>query len=229
MDRIQIADYLAKKVFNEELKRNYNVMLINKQIYPMRNYGELVEANKISPEDAFVFINFNDHNEDESYNLPVEYLYPLIYGENFIGIEDSYLAKLGFYYYYYGVYPATGLKYYGVVRLFSDRLVIELVDICIVVVNTRLVKVVEEVLGKDILTQNKISYDQLRKIDKKFEKQKLFAGHNTSAAYSIINDYYKYHNISLAKEVLAITNAYNQIFEPYRVVYDTSTRQQVLM
>jgi hypothetical protein len=229
MDQIQIADYLAKKVFNGELITAYYIMLKNKQIYYVNDYGKLVESYKISPEDAFVYINFFDYSGDESHNRPVMYSFPLIDHYSVCGIKNSYLSKLGFYIHNYPVYPATGLKYYAVVRLFSDRLVIELTDFDTVVTNTGLRKIVTEVLRKDMLTQKEISQDQLRKIDRKFEKQKLFAGHNFKEVYDIIYDYYKNHNTSLAKEVLAIANAYNKIFEPYRVVYDTTTRQQVLM
>jgi hypothetical protein len=238
MDQIQIADYLAKKVFNGELKTGYNIMLKNKQIYPASNYGRLVESNKISPEDAFVYINFSNISEDESYNDdPVVYLFPLtltlkdessIYSIN--GIVDSYLSKLGFYEHYaYDVSPAMGLRYYTVMILFSDRLVIELTDIDTMATNTGLRKIVEDVLGKGILTQKEISSNQIDEIIFKLEEQKVFAGHDVCEVQEIARDYYVYQNTSLAKEVLAIANAYNRIFEPYRVVYDTKTRQQVLM
>jgi hypothetical protein len=85
------------------------------------------------------------------------------------------------------------------------------------------------VLGKDILTQKGLSYDQISSIVNELYKQKLFAGHTLGEAYNILKNYYENYKTSLAKEVLAITNAYNRIFEPYRVVYDTRTRQQVLM
>ena len=228
MDQIQIADYLAKKVFNGELKTGYNIMLKNKQIYTDGKYGKLVKSNKILPEDAFVYI-INDYNEGESYNDPFLYLFPLIDSDSIYGIMHSYLDKLGFYNPTYSIYPATGLEYFGVVVLFSDKLVIELTDFDTLATNTGLRKIVVNVLGKDILTQNKISSYQLSRIDIKLRDQILFAGHNLGDVYRIINDYYEEHDTSLAKEVLAITDAYNRVFEPYRVVYDTTTRQQVLM
>jgi len=239
MDQVQIADYLAKKVFNGELKRGYNVMLKNKQIYRMSDYGRLIKSNQISPEDAFMYIEFTDISEDMSYNDDsVIYLFPLIINYNDIddtsiysiyGIMKSYLSKLGFYSPYNDVYPATSLKYYAVVVLFSDRLVVELVDIDTAANNIGLRKIVMDVLGKGILTQKEISFDQINKIIDKLPELKLFAGHNLYETEEIIRDYYVHHNTSLAKEVLAIANAYNQIFQPYRVVYDTRTRQQVLM
>jgi hypothetical protein len=239
MDKNEIAEYLAKKVFNGELKKNrYYIMLKNKLIYSVRDYDRLVEFYEVLPEDVFVYINFNDY-EDESYNRPFEYSFPLIDAFGFYGIIQSYLSKLGFYNLNNDVSPATGLKYYGEITLFKDRLVIEIVDIYTVVTNTRLVKIVTDVLGKILLKQKElffgyideeeISRDQIDEIAFKLYNQKLFAGYGFNDAYEIIVKYYINHDTSLAKEVLAIINAYNRVFEPYRVVYDTTTRQQVLM
>ena len=69
-------------------------------------------------------------------------------------------------------YPATGLKYYAVVRLFLDRLVIELTDIDTMATNTGLRKIVADVLGKGILTQEEISWDQKEEINDKLYRQK---------------------------------------------------------
>jgi len=231
MDQIQIADYLAGKVFDRELEFGYDVMLKNKQIYPLDDYGKLVESYKISPEDAYVYIESIGYDVYGKYRLPVTYLFPLIdtyTTVEFGGIVSSYLSKLGFYYPNV-VYPATGLKYFSVVRLFSDKLVIELTDIDTVATNTGLRKIIVDVLDKGILTQEEISWDQKEEINDKLYRQKLFAGNNWGKAYKIIERYYIYHKTSLAKEVLAITDAYNRIFQPYRAVYDTTTRQQVFM
>ena len=238
MDKKQIAEYLANKVFNEELKRRVYIMLTNKQIYSEDDYYSHVESYEVSPEDAFVYIDFDDY-EDESYNRPVTYLFPLIDTFGFFGIVDSYLSKLGFYNPNYYVYPATGLKYFAVVALFKDKLAIEIVDVYTVVTNTRLLKIVVDMLGKNLLKQEqllfghideeKISREQIDEIVFKLYTQNLLAGYNFGNAYEIIYRYYINHDTSLAKEVLAITNAYNQIFQPYRVVYDTTTRQQVLI
>ena len=228
---MQIADYLAKKVFNGELiGYYYYVMLKNKRIYSASDYGRLVELYKISPGDTFVYISIINHNEDESYNRPLEYLFPLIDDTSIYGIVKSYLSKLGFYDpNRYLVYSATSLKYYTAARLLSDRLVIELTDIDTMATNIGLGKIVMDVLGNDILTQKEISSKQIDKISYELRTQELFVGHNRNEAYSIIYRYYIHHDTSLAKDVLAIANAYNQIFEPYRVVYDVQTRQQVLM
>jgi hypothetical protein len=231
MDRKEIVDYLAKKVFNGELTEDrYYAMLKNKQIYHMSDYGRLVGFYKISPGDAFVYVDFIDYEEGPYNEDLIDYLFPLTHDYSIFGIVKSYLSKLGFYDPdRYSVFPATGLKYYAVVVLFSDRLVIELTDIDTMVTNTRLGKIVADVLGKGILTQRELSFDQIQEIIFKLEEQKLFAGHDVYEVQEIARDYYVYHKTSLAKEVLAITNAYNRIFEPYRVVYDTKTRQQVLM
>jgi len=231
MDKKEVADYLAGKVFNREfILYDILVMLKNKQIYYKSDYGRLIESNKISPEDAFVYIDTFNNSEDKSYSRPIVYLFPLIDNASIYGIVGSYLVKLGFYdTSFCGVYPATGLKYYAAVRLFSDRLVIEIVDIDTVVTNTGLRKIVAEVLGKSILTRDNINSNEKRIIERKLREQKLFAGYDSDKAYKIIYRYYMNHDTSLAKEVLAITDAYNRVFEPYRAVYDTRTRQLVLM
>jgi hypothetical protein len=220
MNRKEIADYLAKMVFNGELAvKIYQVMLKNKQIYNMGYYNDLVKSNKISPEDAFVYIDFAKTSEDMSYNRrPVVYLFPLTLTDedstfSIFGIVKSYLSKLGFYSRNnYDVSPATGLKYYAVVVLFKDRLVIELTDIDTMATNTGLRKIVTNVLGKDILTKKKICWDQIDEISFKLQEQKLFAGYKLDEAYKIIRSYYVDHNTSLAKDALAITDAYDRIF-----------------
>ena len=175
MDQIQIADYLAKKVFNGELTSSGDyIMLKNKQIYSVLDYGELIESYKLSPEDVFVYFNLRNYSDVELYKVLVKYLFPLV-APSIYDIVDSYLDKLGFYATDYPVYPATSLKYYAVVVLFSDRLVIELTDIDTAATNTGLRKIVANVLGKDLLTQNKISWDQISKIERKLKRQKLFA------------------------------------------------------
>ena len=228
MDQIQIIDYLATMVFKGELTRyKHYIMLKNKQIYEVRDYGLFIDTRKVSPEDAFVYINSRNYSY-RRYKESAMYLFPLIDICSTIGIVNSYLSKLGFY--VPGeIYPAIGLEYYGVVELFKSRLVIELTDIDTVATNTGLRKIVMNMLGKDMLTQDEIGYDQREKIIDKLYKQNLFAGYNWGKAYKIIERYYEFHKTSLAKEVLAITNDYNRIFQPYRVVYDTRTRQQVLM
>jgi len=229
MDQIQIADYLAKKVFNGELNPfDINIMLKNKQIYFLDDYSRLVDFYKITPEDAFVYIDFNNFNGYDSHIERVAYLFPLIEGVRIYVIVRGYLSKLGFYNPNV-VYPATGLKYFSVVRLFPDRLVIELTDFDIMATNTGLRKIVADVLGKDILTQKELSGDQIREIVDKLRHQKLFVGYDLDEVHEIIKDYYVYQNTSLIKDVLAIANAYNRIFEPYRVVYDTKTKRQVLI
>jgi hypothetical protein len=226
MDRKEITDYLAKKVFNGELTRDkHYIMLKNKQIYSLDDYGKLVKSYNISPEEAFVYFRFIVHSEDESYSCPIAYLFPLIDLYSIAAITRSYLFKLGFHDHALGIYPATGLKYYAVVVLFSDRLVIELTDIDTMATNTGLRKIVADVLGKGVLTH----FDQIQEITVKLRKQDLFAGHNLDMTYNIIDSYYEEHDTSLAKEVLATANAYDRIFKPYRVVYDTTTRQQVLI
>ena len=230
MDRKEIVDYLAKKIFSGQLNPpGIYIMLKNKEIYSVDDYGKLVKSYKISPEDAFAYTNITIRVLGPYKDHIFMYLFPLMVFNGDLKITRSYLFKLGFYDHALGVYPATGLKYYAVVILLSDRLVIELTDIDTMATNTGLRKIVMNVLGKGILTQKEINYDQINEIQSKLREQKFFAGHSWDEAYKIIIDYYEKHKISLAKDALAITDAYDRIFQPYRVVYDTRTRQQVLM
>jgi len=230
MDKKEIVDYLARKVFNGESNPSgIYIMLKNKQIYSAEDYDRLVKSYKISPEDTFVFIDSFDNSDYESYERFVEYLFPLIDVLSIYDIVENYLDKLGFYRPNYHVYPATNLKYHVVSRLFSDRLMIEIIDIDTIATNTGLRKIVMDVLGKDMLTQDKISYDQREEIIHKLYKQKLFGGYNLDEAHEIIERYYTNPDTSLVKDVLAIAKDYNRIFQPYRAVYDTKTGRQVLM
>jgi len=78
MDKKKIVNYLARKVFNRELQTWYYIMLKNEQIYSLVDYGWLFESNKISPKDAFVYIDSRRYSEYKSYDYPVMYLFPLI-------------------------------------------------------------------------------------------------------------------------------------------------------
>jgi hypothetical protein len=230
MDKKKIVNYLARKVFNRDLGTGYYIMLKNEQIYPLVDYGWLFESNEISPKDAFVYIDSRRYDY-RSYNYPVMYLFPLMDVFNLNEIVQSYLDKLGFYNPDYEVYPATGLKYYAVVWLFIDKLMIELTDIDTVATNIGLKEMVTDVLGKDILTQTQkeIYDDQLDEIFERLREQKLFAGYNLGEAYEILVRYYIHHDTSLTKAALAITKTYNRIFEPYRMVYDIGTGRHVII
>ena len=112
---------------------------------------------------------------------------------------------------------------------FQDRLVIELVDVDVAANNLNLPKIVSSVLGSKLLSENNmIEPDEFDKIEKQMRSQKLFAGHTWDDAMRIVHIYFDKNERKLSKEVFKISVAYQQVFRPYRVVYNTKTWEQVL-
>jgi len=160
-------------------------------------------------------------------------------------IRDAYLHKTGYLIKGFsplGPAPLPNLKYiiYCVTRSmkdtgstgyeFQDRLVIELVDLDVVANNLNLPKIVSSVLGPKLLSENNvIEYDELDEINERMRSQKLFAGHTWNDADDIVSRYFDKNERDLSKEVLKISQAYQQVFRPYRVVYNTKKWQLVLM
>ena len=82
---------------------------------------------------------------------------------------------------------------------------------------------------RDILSENKINENEVVKIDEQMLSQKLFAGHTWYDAKSIVFRYFDRIEHELSKEVFKISVAYERVFRPYRVVYNTKTWEQVLV
>ena len=119
----------------------------------------------------------------------------------------------------------TGITAYE----FQDRLVIELADVDVAANNLNLPKIVSSVLGPKLLSENKIiEDDEFYEIEKQMRSQKLFADHTWYDANSIVYRYFDKNERKLSKEVLKISEAYQQVFRPYRVVYNTKTWQPVV-
>jgi hypothetical protein len=113
---------------------------------------------------------------------------------------------------------------------FQDRLVIELIDLDIVANNLNLPKIMSSVLGSKLLSENNmIEYDEFYEIQKQMLSQKLFAGHTWDDAYDIAYRYFDKNERKLSKKVFKISQDYQQVFRPYRVIYDMRTWQPVLM
>jgi hypothetical protein len=146
-----------------------------------------------------------------------------------ISLITAYLSKLGFENDIYHVVPATGLRYLVVVSKFPDGncIAVDVADIDNVVFNSRLLILIHGALSTKRSTKHMTS-DEVREIISQFISRKLFAGHTFIEAQDIIDRYYKKHDTSLAKEVEAIKDAYNHIFQPFRLEYDLKTRQFVV-
>ena len=215
-ERREIAEYLAQTFGNKMIRPIYHFMMKDKTIYDFDSYKNLLESNKISPDDVFVYI---ENVYFPRYN-PTTYFYPFL--ANRYLLVDVYLSKLGLEAIIYHVAPATGLKYVSRVIHYLDinRAVIEIVDIDNVITNTNLPTLIHGGV------RNKyIADDEIDKIVSQLDSQKLFAGHDFNEARNIINRYYEDHDTSLANEVTAINNAYNRIFQPYRTEYDLNTKR----
>jgi hypothetical protein len=119
----------------------------------------------------------------------------------------------------------TGITAYEL----QDRLVIELVDVDVAANNLNLPNIVSSVLGPKLLSENNMIKDGLYEINKQMRSQKLFAGHTWDDAQDIVSRYFDEKDRDLSKEVFKILEAYEQVFRPYRIVYDTKTWEQVLM
>ena len=81
-----------------------------------------------------------------------------------------------------------------------------------------------------LLSGNKmIEPDELDEIVDRTRSQKLFADHRWYDAKLIVHLYFDKNERKLSKEVFKISEAYQQVFRPYRVVYDTKTWELVLV
>jgi len=225
-ERHEIAEYLARKVGDKESLSPYNLMMKNKTIYDYYEYRDLFKSNKISPNDTYAYV---ENNPLSRYD-PSSYLYPffdqgmpLVDG---IFLIITYLSKLGFENEYYRIVPATGLRYIVIVSESPDvsRIAIDIADINNAVINTHLSTLIHGVLSTKHDTKH-MTRDKVKEIISQFISQKLFAGHTLIEAQHIVRGYYKNHDTSLAKDVEVIKDAYNRIFQPYRVVYDLKTKQ----
>jgi len=228
-EKRKITEYLAKIFSNGDPLYTFYIMTKDRKIYDIGSYEKLLKSNKISPNDAYVYV------EDKyiiGYN-PSSYFYPFLIDRYLLPF--AYLSKLGFN--SLEAVPTLGLKYVSMVIHFNDfgRIVVEVADIDTITTNTNLPTIVRNVLStkdnlstiiRDILgIKYYVDNSEVENIASQLDSQKLFAGHDFDEARDIINRYYAFQEISLAKEVEDIRDAYDYIFKPYRVVYDLKTKQ----
>jgi len=221
-EKREIVEYITQTFGNKRMLYLFYVMTKDKTIYNFSEYRDLLKSNKISPNNAYVYVE-NDYSVGYDF---VSCLYPFLHQGvplvHAISLMNAYLSKLGFENEFYPIVPATGLKYVAILYKFPDlnHIAVEVVDISTVAINTPFLTLIHNVLGTKHIDDYRV-----KKITSKFISQKLFAGHTFIEAQDIIRGYYENHDTSLAKEVEAIKDAYNCIFKPYRVVYDLSTKQ----
>jgi len=222
-EKYEIAEYLAQTFSHKKRRYLFYIMMKDKEtIYDFYKYSDLLGSNKLSPNDAYVFI-LNDYF---GYDYSLAYFYPFLSHVfsliSEISLVDAYLSKLGFEANFYNVVPATGLKFIAAVNHFLDvnRTVVEVANIDTAATNTNLPRLIRGVLGT-----KQIDDSMVKEIVSQLDSQKLFGGHGFMEAKEIIYKYYNHHDTSLAKEVEAIRDAYNRIFQPFRIEYDINTKQ----
>jgi len=150
--------------------------------------------------------------------------------DNIMDIVDLYIYKRGFVLpdEPYGPYPLPNLKYFICGARHKNRLAVELIDLDVVGNNLNLFKIMSSVLGAKLLSDEIIEDDDLDEIRLQVLSQKLFDGHTWDDADDIVFRYFDKNERDLSKEVLKISEAYQQVIRPYRVVYNTKTWQAVL-
>jgi len=231
MDEYQIVE-LVKDGYREGLiKAEYNFLLNDLTIISDESYIDSYRHNSSISKQVIGHVN----NYIARFILDLEF--PMFLNWDFI--LDAYLHKIGYVIKGYsplGPAPLPNLKYiiYRIKTFtryeFKDKLVIELYDVDVAANYLNLSKIVSSVLGPKLLSKNNIiEPDEFDEIAKRMHSQKLFAGHTWKDANSIVFQYFDQNERGLSKEVFKISQAYERVFRPYRVVYDTKTWEQVLM
>ena len=217
-ERREIAEYIARKLRSvDESLYIYFIITKDSKIYNFGSYEKLLKSNKISPNDAYVYVENNDLS---GYDL-TSYFYPFL--NCGFCFTNAYLSKLGFSSSF--AVPAPELKYVSIVNYFLDakRTVVEVADIGTATINMKLPTLIHSILGTKY-----IDHHEVEDIVSQLDSRKLFAGYDFNEARRILHRYYENHDTSLANDVESIKDAYTRIFKPYRIEYDLKTKQFVV-
>jgi len=237
MDEYQILERVKDWYRTGLIKAYHNLLLNDTTIISDESYERSYEHNPSISKQVIGYV------KNDKTNLLYELEFPIL--TNWTFISYAYLYKKGYLYRGYsplGPAPLPNLKYIiyciksstedtGITRYeFQDRLVIELVDLDVASNNLNLPKIMSSILGPKLLSENSmLEHDKFYEIAARTRSQKLFAGHTWYDAWLIAYRYFHENERELSKEVLKISEAYEQVFRPYRVVYSTKTWEQVLM
>jgi len=235
MDEYQIVELVKDRYRTASIRTYHNLLLNDTTIISDESYERLYQHNPSISKQVIGYVN----NDRTRFVITLEF--PTLQRDF---ISYAYLYKIGHLIRRYSPFgPATlpNLKYIiycitantgfpGITAYeFQDRLVIELADVDVAANNLNLPKIVSSVLGPKLLSENKIiEDDEFYEIEKQMRSQKLFADHTWYDANSIVYRYFDKNERKLSKEVLKISEAYQQVFRPYRVVYNTKTWQPVV-
>jgi len=229
MDEYQIVELVKDGYRTGSIKADHNLLLNDLTIISEKSYKRSYEHNPSISKQVIGYVN-----NDITYHVYI-LEFPAF---RWYFISDAYLYKKGYVireYSPFGRAPLPNLKYIidciesSTEYEFKDRLVIELVDLDVVAKNLNLAKIVSSVLGPKLHSENEMIEDEVYEIRKRMLRQKLFAGHTWKDAQDIVFEYFDKNKCELSKEVFKISVAYQKVFRPYRVVYNTKTWEQVLM
>ena len=229
MDEYEIVERVKDRYRTGSIKADYNFLLNDTTIISGISYERSYEHNPSISKRVIGYVI--DHRTDFVTNLE----FPVLQWDF---ISSPYLYKIGYVIrgisplgpaplpnLKYIIYSITGITLYE----FKDKLVIELVDLDVAANNLNLPKIVSSVLGSKLLSENNfIEDDEIDEINNRMLSQKLFADYTLDYAKLIVFRYFNSDERELWKKVLKISQAYQRVFRPYRVVYNTKTWQPVV-
>jgi len=230
MDEYQIVELVKDRYRTGSIKAVHNFLLNDRTIISDVSYEHSYQHNPSISKQVIGYVNYDITNYVSTLEFPTlsksDFIpYAYLHKIGYVIIGDSPL----------GPAPLPNLKYimYCIKNYtqydFENRLVIELVDLDVAANNLNLPKIVSSVLGPKLLSENNmIEHDKLGEIENRVRSQKLFAGHALRDADDIVYRFFNKNERDLSKEVFKISAAYEQIFRPYRVVYDTKTWQPII-
>jgi hypothetical protein len=221
----------------------YHIIELVKDSYREGHYGGyvLLNGDRISFVTPPSFHESNKQGQISDRTIGLVYLFRMMPGEitlfefpmfaNSKEIVELYIYKRGYVLVnqIHGRYPLPNLKYYIRGQEHKNRLAVELIDLDVVANNLNLPKIISSVLGPKLLSGNEMNKDEFYRIVALMLSQKLFAGHTWKDAEDIVSRYFDENKRELSKEVFNISEAYESVFRPRRVVYDTETWQPVLV
>jgi len=230
MNEYQILERIKELYRAEQIHQDKYFLLNDNRITPTILYKNLYKQNPPINNQVIGYVYV-----DGTYKL-FKFEFPMLVHE--IDFALLYLNKIGYVEEpnslfekdeWFNTAVLSNLKYFIAAYEFQDRLAIELVDLDVVANNLNLPKIVSSVLGPKLLSENKIiERDDRHEIVYRLISQKLFAGHTWDDAILIVIGYFDENKRDLSKEVFKISQAYDRVFRPYRVVYDTETWQPVI-
>jgi hypothetical protein len=233
MDEYQIVERVKDRYRTGSIRTNDNFLLNDRTIISIESYDLLYQHNPSISKRVIGYLHYNSTIFVSNLEFPIlqwDFISsPYLYKKGYVITGDSSLGPAplpNLKYIIYSIASITGITGY----VFQDKLVIELVDVDVAANNLNLPKIMSSVLGPKLLSgNNMIEDDEVHEIEKQVRRQKLFAGHTWKNANRIVYQYYDGNDRKLSKEVFKISESYQQVIRPYRVVYDTKTWKPVLM